>query len=107
MAGSGGSERSANRLTGAAGASPVLAMGARNSARNAGRSLASVALIASAVFLLVIVGANRRSGVVDVDARGSGAGGFRLLAESDVPIDRLERPRTAGGSGLFGGGHGR
>jgi hypothetical protein len=43
-------------------------------------------LIASAVFLLVIVGANRRSGVIDVDARDSGAGGFRLLAESDVAI---------------------
>ena len=78
--------RAANQLTGASGRTPVLAMGARNTARNAGRSLASVALIASAVFLLVIVGANRRSGVVDVDARDSGAGGFRLLAVSDVPI---------------------
>lgn len=78
--------RSANRLTSKWTTSPVLAMGARNSARNAGRSLASVALIASAVFLLVIVGANRRSGVVDVDALDSGAGGFRLLAESDIPV---------------------
>lgn len=78
--------RSANRLTSKWSSSPVLAMGARNSGRNAGRSLASVALIASAVFLLVVVGANRRSAVIDVDARDSGAGGFRLLAESDVPI---------------------
>ena len=80
------SVRNANRLTSKWSASPVLAMGARNSGRNAGRSLASVALIASAVFLLVIVGANRSSGVLDVDARDSGSGGFRLLAESDVPV---------------------
>ncbi|MCH7664508.1 MAG: ABC transporter permease [Acidobacteria bacterium] len=78
--------RGANQLTGVSGRTPVLAMGARNTTRNAGRSLASVALIASAVFLLVIVGANRRSGVVDVDVLDSGAGGFRLLAASDVPI---------------------
>lgn len=78
--------RSANRLTAVSGRKPVVAMGARNSARNPGRSLASVALIASAVFLLVVVGANRRSGFVDVDALDSGAGGFRLVAESDVPI---------------------
>ncbi|MCP4202569.1 MAG: ABC transporter permease [bacterium] len=79
-------KRSASRLSGMLGRRPVIAMGARNSGRNPGRSLASVALIASAVFLLVIVGANRRSGVVDADSRDSGAGGFRLLAESDVSI---------------------
>ncbi|MFQ5527172.1 MAG: FtsX-like permease family protein [Thermoanaerobaculia bacterium] len=88
-----------NRLTGAAGRNPVFAMGARNSGRNAGRSLASVALIASAVFLLVIVGANRRSGIVDVDSRASGAGGFRLVAETDVPI-HLDLNDSARHSGL-------
>jgi hypothetical protein len=102
--GSGG-RLSANRLTGQltgpAGQTPALAMGARNSGRNAGRSLASVALIASAVFLLVIVGANRRSGVVDVDSRDSGTGGFRLLAESDVPIHvDLNNPALHSGLGF-------
>ncbi len=82
----GTARRSPNRLTGTFGRSPVIAMGSRNGARNAGRSLASVALIASAVFLLVVVGANRRTGTIDVDDRASGAGGFRLLATTDVPI---------------------
>lgn len=95
--------RVASKLAGGAGRSPVLAMGARNSARNAGRSLASVALIASAVFLLVVVGANRRSAVVDVDSRDSGTGGFRLLAESDVPLTvDLNDPARHGELGITG-----
>lgn len=81
-AGAGGAEE---RLGGA----PVLGhlqMGARNSGRNRGRSILSVGLIASAVFTLVVAGANRREGEVDVEDRGSGAGGFTLLAEADVPL---------------------
>ncbi len=62
------------------------AMGARNSRRHPGRSLASVALVATAVFLLVVVGANRRELAIDADSRDSGAGGFRWVAESSTPI---------------------
>lgn len=61
----------------------LFGMAARNGAANPGRSLLAVALIASASFLLVIVAANR--GGVHAE---SGAGGFALWAESDVPLVR-------------------
>jgi ABC-type antimicrobial peptide transport system permease subunit len=66
----------------------LLAMGLRNSGRNRGRSILSVALIASAVFSIVAVAANRVREEPDVADRRSGAGGFRLLAETQVPIHR-------------------
>ncbi len=73
----------------------VVGMGARNSGRNRGRSLLSVALVASASFLIVVVAANRGEGELDVTDRASGAGGFTLVAESDVPVlsdlNRAER----------------
>jgi len=63
-----------------------LAAGARNGARNRGRSLLAAALVACATFVLAVVAANRGEADVDPFARGSGAGGFALVAESDVPI---------------------
>ncbi len=64
----------------------AVGMGARNSGRNRGRSLLSVGLVASACFLIVVVAANRGEGEIDVADRASGAGGFTLVAESDVPL---------------------
>lgn len=78
----GAGRRRANAL----GAAGTLAMGARNSARSAGRSLLSVALVASACFLIVAVGAQRGKAEGEVTDRASGAGGFTLVAESDAPI---------------------
>lgn len=80
--GSGPVRERANALTGA----PVLSMGARNSARNPGRSLLSAALVACACFVIVAVAANRLTVDEAVSDRSSGAGGFTLVAESDVPI---------------------
>ncbi len=78
--------RAGRRRANALGGAGVLAMGARNSARSAGRSLLSVALVASACFLIVAVGANRGQAEGDVTDRASGTGGFTLAAESDAPI---------------------
>ncbi|HYH44138.1 MAG TPA: ABC transporter permease [Thermoanaerobaculia bacterium] len=60
-------------------------MAARSGAANPGRSLLAVALVASACFLLVTVAANRGAGV-DPAGVPEGAGGFTLLASSDVPL---------------------
>src|SRR5205823_10171672 len=52
----------------------------RNAGRNVGRSTATIALMASAAFLIVAVSAFRMS------PTGQGVGGFDLLAESSQPI---------------------
>ncbi|MDX1502385.1 MAG: FtsX-like permease family protein [Thermoanaerobaculia bacterium] len=81
----------ANGLRGA----PLVSMGARNTGRNRGRSVLSVALVASACFLIVAVDAFRGGGEAEVTDRASGAGGFTLVAETDVPVVAgLDRPET-------------
>lgn len=61
-------------------------MAAHNSTRNRARSLLCVTLMACASFVIVVVAANRLHGEIDVTERSSGAGGFTLVAETDVPI---------------------
>lgn len=61
-------------------------MSARNSSRFPGRSMICVALVACASFMIVAVGANRRDFSSDVLKKNSGAGGFALVAESDVGL---------------------
>jgi len=61
-------------------------LAARNSTRNRARSLLCISLMASASFVIVVVAANRLHGEIDVTDRASGAGGFTLVAETDVPI---------------------
>jgi putative ABC transport system permease protein len=68
----------------------LLAMGVRNTAANANRSVLCVALVASACLALVMVAANRRRG-------GAGErptwGGWNLVAESATPLYQdLGRP---------------
>ncbi len=79
---SGRAATSPNRL----GTGSTFAVAARDSARSRGRSLLSVALMSSAAFVIVVVAANRVHAPVDVRERTSGAGGFTLVAEADVPI---------------------
>ncbi len=69
--------------------SSVSGLGFRNAAHRPGRSLLSISLIASAIFLLVSVDAFRRPPRPGWEDRQSGAGGFPLLAESLIPIVNL------------------
>jgi putative ABC transport system permease protein len=62
----------------------LLGMVAKNGAASPGRSLLSVALVASACFVLVTVAANRHP--EESEGAPEGAGGFPLFAESAVPL---------------------
>lgn len=61
-------------------------MGRRNAARNRMRSIAFIGLMASGLFVVFTVGANRKSSLPDAEKRSSGTGGFAFLAESSMPI---------------------
>jgi len=69
------------------GAVALPAMAARNCAWSPGRSLLSVALVASACFVLVLVAASTGE-EGDLEQKGSGSGGYALVAESDVPLQQ-------------------
>ena len=68
------------------GAAPLLRLGARNGARYPARSVLSVALVASATFVIVTVAANRHDVTSQEPDFRSGDGGFRFVAESDLPV---------------------
>jgi putative ABC transport system permease protein len=72
----------------------VVGLGVRNASHRPGRSVLSIALIASAVFLVVALDAFRRPPVAVSDPK-SGAGGFPFIAESQLPL--LWDPNTAAG----------
>jgi len=61
-------------------------LGLRNVARRRHRSLAIVALVACAAFLIIAVGANRQDSAADAWKRSSGTGGFALLGRSALPL---------------------
>ena len=61
-------------------------LGFRNAARHRSRSVMSVAMIASATFLITAVAAGRRDPVAEWPDAGTGGGGFLLVAESSQPI---------------------
>ena len=74
------------RLRGQIGAvTSVIKLGIRNASHRPGRSVLVIALISSAVFLVVALDAFRRPPVAVSDPH-SGAGGFSLAAESQLPI---------------------
>jgi putative ABC transport system permease protein len=83
-----GARPGASQLGARLGASRFVEMGARNTRRNRSRSVLSVALVASACFLLVVVAANRSAEVADVTDPASGAGGFTLVAQVDIPLSQ-------------------
>nr|MBA3442906.1 FtsX-like permease family protein [Pyrinomonadaceae bacterium] len=70
-------------------------LGFRNSTYRPGRSVLSIALIASATFVIVAVDAFRRDTRETSFDRKSGNGGFPLLAESLLPL--FHDPNTADG----------
>ncbi len=61
-------------------------LGLANAARRPARSLTTAALVASAVFLLVVAGANRQGPTAAEGPRESGTGGFALVGRSSVPV---------------------
>ncbi|MCI0414108.1 ABC transporter permease [bacterium] len=77
----------------------TLKMAMRSGVHNPGRSLLSVSLVASACFVIVAVGASRRSLEKDPQRKGSGTGGFSLVASSDIPIYEDLKVSNAG---IFG-----
>jgi ABC-type lipoprotein release transport system permease subunit len=68
------------------GARALALLGVRNAARYPLRSLLTVGLLASAVFLVVAVESFHRPPDMDPTDPNSGTGGFALVAESDVPV---------------------
>ena len=66
----------------------MVALGARNARRNPTRSLLTAGLIAFAAFLVVSVESFRRKPDDDFLKPDGGSGGFRLVAEADVPLFR-------------------
>ena len=73
----------------------VARVGFRNAAHRPGRSLLCIALIASAVFIVVAIDAFRADTDTDLLNKKSGSGGFPLLADSMLPI--YHDPNTAEG----------
>lgn len=68
----------------------------RNVARRPGRSLATIALLASGSFMVVAVGANRHDPTAHSHRRDSGTGGFALYVETALPVfDDLASPQAA------------
>ena len=74
------------RLVAGRGAWPIARLGFRSAAFRPARSVLSAALIASAAFIIVAVDAFRRGGGEIAADRGSGTGGYVLLARSELPI---------------------
>jgi ABC-type lipoprotein release transport system permease subunit len=72
----------------------VTALGVRNTARAATRSLLTVSLLALATFLLVAVESFRKRPDDEFAKETGGSGGFPLLGETDVPVfHRLDGDR--------------
>jgi ABC-type lipoprotein release transport system permease subunit len=64
----------------------VVTLGVRNANRQTARSVLSVGLIAFAAFTLITVASMHKEGAGDVDNPSGGAGGFRLIANTGVPV---------------------
>jgi len=70
----------------AGGRGAILRLAAANGGRHPGRSLLSVTLVATACFMIVTVAAFQHDYSRETLGRASGAGGYALVAESDVPL---------------------
>ncbi len=64
----------------------LINLGIRNNARRRTRSLTLIGLLASGLFIVFTVGANRQNALKDAERRDSGTGGFALMGESVIPI---------------------
>jgi ABC-type lipoprotein release transport system permease subunit len=77
------------------GRTPRIQMAMHNSSRNPGRSLLSVALVSSACFVLVSIGASHQGASGTDHADDSGTGGFTLVATAETPLDTSRQFRQA------------
>lgn len=66
----------------------VTSLALRGAGRRPGRSLATVALLASGAFLVLAIQANRLAPPRDPALRASGTGGFALFGRSTLPVLR-------------------
>ena len=73
----------------------IVQLGFRNGGRNPTRSVLSAALVACASFMIVTVAMNRHDVASQEPALDSGDGGFRLVAETDVPIFQVRIDEVA------------
>ena len=64
----------------------LLNLGVRNAARHTARSVLSIGLIAFAAFTLVTVSAMREGPPTDTAKKESGAGGYTLILQADIPL---------------------
>ncbi|HUF26846.1 MAG TPA: ABC transporter permease, partial [Gemmatimonadaceae bacterium] len=74
---------------------PVSRLGLRNATYRPGRSVLSVAVIASATFILIAVDAFRRGDGAADGGRQTGLGGYALLVETLLPV--VHDPNTTEG----------
>jgi ABC-type lipoprotein release transport system permease subunit len=77
---------SAHRAARLQGAWPLERVGAGNAARHPARSVLTVSLIAFATFILITVASMRQGPPDDTHLRSSGAGGFTLILQADIPL---------------------
>ncbi|KAB2642730.1 MAG: FtsX-like permease family protein [Verrucomicrobia bacterium] len=68
------------------GAESISQLGARNASRRRGRSMATIAVLASGVFMVIAVDSFRKGAPEDTTQRGTGTGGFAFIGESSAPI---------------------
>jgi ABC-type lipoprotein release transport system permease subunit len=78
--------RPARQPIGGRGWQPVSHLGLRNTTYRPGRSVLSMAVIASATFILIAVDAFRRDTTVSPGEIRTGLGGYALIVETQVPI---------------------
>jgi hypothetical protein len=74
------------QVAGGTGAESIAQLGARNISRRRGRSLATIAVLASGVFMVIAVDSFRKGAPEDSARRDSGTGGFAFIGESSAPI---------------------
>lgn len=74
---------------------PVLGLGLRGATYRPGRSVLSIAVIASATFILIAVDAFQRDGQPTDGGRRSGVGGYSLIVDTLLPV--VSDPNTIEG----------
>jgi putative ABC transport system permease protein len=85
----------------AGGVTSLSSLGHRGAARRRGRSLATVAVLASGVFMVVAVSSFRKSADAGASQRDSGTGGFTLIGDSSLPVyEDLNAPQGREAFGL-------